>query len=91
MGFQPYQPVEEVEIRPAEVTKTRKTYWDEEAQCWKNTTIWSVPLRRATENWLKENYQVYQHDHVLGWVKSFQKITMGEKIYLHYCLAKPND
>lgn len=89
MGFQPYQPVEEIEVRQPDVTKTPKTYWDYNANCWKNTTIWSVPLRRATEDWLKEHYPTEKNDRILGWYKSFQKITMGEKIYLHYCLAKP--
>lgn len=88
MGFQPYQPIEEIELHQPDVTKTRKSYWDNTDQCWKHTAIWSVPLKSTTEDWLREHYQAYQNDRVLGWYKSFQKITMGEKIYLHYCLAK---
>ena len=78
----------DIDIEPG-VIKTPKTYWDHTTETWKNTTIWSVPLTKSVEDWLAEHYPTYKNDRVLGWYKSFNKITMGEKIYLHYCLAKP--
>jgi hypothetical protein len=88
MGFQPAY-INEIEVQQPEVSKTPKTYWDHNASCWKNTTLWHVPLRRATEDWLTEHYPADRNDRILGWYKHFQKITMNDKIYLHYCLAKP--
>lgn len=88
MTWQQYQPINEIEVHPPEVSKTPKTYWDFTTETWKNTTLWSVPLRRATEDWLQEHYPTSKNDRILGWYKHFQKITMSEKIYLHYALVK---
>lgn len=88
MGFQPYQPVEEVEIRQPDVDKTYKTYWDHDARCWKNTWIYRIRRRMETEYWLKTHYKDQYNSGPTGWHPTFDRLVMGEKIYLHYCLAK---
>lgn len=91
MTWQQYQPVEEVEVRTLLVDKTYKTYWDSDTRCWKNTWIYRIRRRREAEEWLKENYKDQYNSGPAGWYPTFDRLVMSEKIYLHYCLAKPEN
>lgn len=91
MTWQQYQQVEEVEVRRPLVDKTYKTYWDSDARCWKNTWIYRIRRRMETEYWLKEHYQRERNNGPAGWYTTFDCVVMSEKIYLHYCLAKPEN
>lgn len=84
-----YNIVEEVRDYGQRITKTPKTYWDHWDKTWKNTVIWTMPHTPPAERWLKEHYYALKNDRNLGWYTVLGKITMNEKIYLHYCLAKP--
>ena len=87
MGFQSYQPIEEIEVQPPDVSKTYKTYWDN--GCWKNTWIYRIRRSKAAEEWLETNYKDQFHSGPAGWHPTFDRLVMGEKIYLHYALVKP--
>jgi hypothetical protein len=91
MTWQTYQPIDEVEVVPKDVDKTYKTYWDGDSGCWKNTWIYRIRRRMETEYWLKENYKDQYNTGPGGWNITFDRLVMGEKIYLHYCLAKPEN
>jgi hypothetical protein len=89
MGFQPYQPIEEIEVRQPEVDKTYKTYWDHSDGCWKNTWIYRIRRKMEGEFWLKNNYKDQYNSGPTGWQITFDHLVMSEKIYLHYCLVQP--
>lgn len=85
------QQVEYIEEVPLAVRKTPKTYWDHDSNSWKNTNIWTIEHRLPIEAWLKEHYPSERKSGPLGWYTAMGNITMGEKIYLHYCLAAKHD
>lgn len=89
MSFQQYNEIETVEVQQPEVRKTYKKVWDNDSQSWKTVSLYRIRRRMEAEHWLKEHYGEAFYAGPLGWYPTFDSLVLGEKIYLHYCLAKP--
>jgi hypothetical protein len=93
MGFLPYEEsvdyVEPVKAKPS----TKKKWWDEANQTWRDTSIWRVPHTRDAAEWLTENHGGPNYDfsaNYQGWTIIAGYLWMSEPIYLFYAL-KFND